>query len=982
MTSHDPTDVVTEFYIDGAWTSTYGGKNLAARVRGEDSIRLSSGGSDQFSSITSRSSSYTLNNADNLFTDDDPMSPLYRKFGQAVRVRHSLLHATRNYDLYAKVYDQPEEPNGTRIYTADKATLDITGDIDLRWEMDQRSTRNINQVIMAKYLLPGDQRSWILYTNTTGQFTFAHSTTGTFATTTFQASPVATMTVPEVETRKAYRLTLDVDNGAAGKTYTWYTSDSIDGTWTQVGQSVVAGTTSIYSSTAALSITAGGAGDIVLSTLKPFRGKIYAAQVYNGIAGTLVANFRPNSHGAIGSLTWSDTCATPNTWIIENAGQPDGLAAIRVGSDRIRFTGENQTRPDDWDPTGTDRWSAMTAQGTLSRYQSTRAALKSAVTRYFTQVPNVGHWPCEDGRDATSIGNTLDGGNPGVITGCSFTSVTAFDGSSGSVQIETPSTSSAIFKAIPHTATGAWSSLFYFNVDALPVSPGVICNIYPKNSSINRWVINVDLTGFTFQGYNHSGTVVTSATSAYGSGVSPITGTVAMYMAFEQVGTSLRWQTAWHQVGSTTTYTHLFGGTTVATQTAGTADRIHAITTSSDLADMRFSQAVLFDYEYEITSAFAEISRGYSGETWGRRWIRLLTEEGITPEWVGDPDQTEQCGPQPADTLYSIMEAGAKLDGGMVTESRDVPLSWVYVSGVSLGNRKRLELSYSGSEIKDVPRPTGDGRYTVNDFTASRDNGGSARYEATDTRRKNVREPDDPTSPGVGRVERSDSFNAYLDGRMWYLASFRVHLGTWDERVIPTMTVWNHRNQISGQPTLLADVFAEDIGDPIAIVDLSGSPMPPNDVHSMVTGYVETISNLTHEISFNTVPQGPYDTPILTSTLADYDPRLDVEDDESVLKSAITTTATSFVVKTLATATVPFWVDAVGYPNDIGGGNTLDIDIGGERITVSSISAKTLSGGYNEQTFTISARSVNGIVKAHSALDAVRLFDPSYLGRI
>jgi len=948
MTSHDPEDIVTEFYIDGAWTSTYGGENLAARVRGNDAIRLTSGGADQFSSITSRTSSYTLNNGDNLFTDDDPMSPLFRKFGQSTRVRHSILHPTRGQDLYAKVMDQPEEPNGTRIYTADKASLDITGDIDVRWEMDVMSTRNLDQFIIGKFQL-STQMSWLIYITDTGRIVFVHTTGGTSGTLLAEFSDPGT--IPEVETRKAYRVTLDVNNGAAGRTYTWYTSDSIDGTWTQVDTAIVAGTTSIYSGTASLAISAGGNGDIVLGSVSPFRGKIYGAQVYSGIAGTLVADFRPNMHASIGQTTWADTCASPNTWIIENAGQDDGLPAIRIGSDRIRFTGENQTRPDDWDLSGVDRWCAMTAQGTLARYQSTRAALKSATTRYFSQLPNVGHWPCEDGRDATSIGNTLDGGNPGVINDCSFTSADGFSGSSGAVQLNTVPGSTVITKAITHAATGAWSVLFYFHVDELPASTSVLCNIYPRSSSIHRWVVNVNLTGFDFQGLNSAGTSVTSAGVAFGSGVDPVSGWVAVYMAFEQVGTSLRWQTAWHQVGSTTTYTHAFGGTTVASSTAGTIERIHFIPTAASLADVQFSQINLWNYEYQITSAFAEISRGYAGERWGRRWIRLLREEGITPEWVGNPDLTEECGPQPATTLYDIMAEGAKLDGGMVTESRDVPLAWLYVSGASLGNRKRLDLSYSGSEIKDVPRPTGDGRYTVNDFTAARDNGSEARYEATDVRRKNVREPDDPVSPGVGRVERSESFNAYLDERMWYIASFRVHLGTWDERIIPTMRIYNHRNQISGQPALLADIFAQDIGDPIGIVDVAGSPMPPNDVRSVVTGYTETIDNLTHEIAFNTVPQGPYDTPILTSSLADYDPRLDADDDETQIHGALTTTATSVTWSTDTSGRVPFWVWDAGYGTDIGGGNTFDIDIGGERITVSSITAPTSSAAVILGTF-------------------------------
>jgi hypothetical protein len=979
MTSHDPEDVVTEFFLDGAWTSTYAGENLAARVRGRDAIRLTSGGADQFASITSRASSFTLNNRDNLFTDDDPMSPLFRNFGPNTRVRHTLRHPTRDLDLYAKVMDQPEEPNGTRIYTADKASLDITGDIDVRWEMDMRDTRNRSQVIIGKYLLSGDNRSWIIWVTRDGRLVFGHTTNGLFAT--FLSGNTAAGVVPEAEGRKAYRVTLDVNNGAGGRVYTWYTSDSIDGTWTQIETATSAGTTSIYSSAASLAISAGGNGDVVFSGLDPFRGKIYAARVHNGIGGTLVANFHPNAHAEIGDTTWADTCASPNTWIIENAGQPDGLPAIRLGSDRIRATLELQTRPDDWDPSGTDRWCAMTAQGTLARYQSTRAPLKSTITRHFMRQPNlVGSWPCEDGRDATTVGSAVDGGIAGTIVNCSFTSAEGLDGSSGCVQLETAGSSTALFKAITHAGTGAWGVLFYFNVDELPVSTSVIANVYPRGSTIQRWVINVNLTGFDFQGYNSSGTVITSSGVGFGSGVNPVTGWVAVFMNFSQVGSNIVWETAWHQVGSTTTYVHNPGGTSVAGK-VGTIDRLHVIPTAASLNSLRISQVQLFKAEYEITSEFGEISRGYAGETWGRRWLRLLTEEGVTPEWVGDLDLTEECGPQLAVSLYDICAAGAKLDGGLVTEARDAILTWRYVTGAALGNRKRLELSYSGSEITDVPRPTGDGRYTVNDFTASRENGGSARYEATDARRKNVREIDD-ASPGVGRVERSDTYNAYLDERMWYLASFRVHLGTWDERIVPTMAVSLHRNQISGDAALLDAVLSQDIGDPIAVVDLAGSPAPPNDIRSVVTGYTETLDNLMHDIPFNTVPIGPYDTPIFDSTVDDYDPRLDAEDSETVLKTGITSTATSLVLKTLATATVPFWVDDAGYPDDIGGGETLDIDLGGERITISSITAPSLVSGYNEQTATVSARSVNSIVKAHDADSMIRLWDPSYLGRI
>lgn len=968
MTSHNPEDVLTEFFIDGAWVSTYAGYDLSARVRGGDQIRLTAGGNDQFSSISSRDSAYTLNNSGNLFTDDDPSSPLYRKFGQSTRVRHSIQHPTRGYDLYARVSDQPLEPNGTRIYTVDKASLDITGDIDVRWEMDSRITRNKAYYVIGKFRL-GSQLSWMIYVDAEGKIGFIHTTSGGTGALVPRSSSISI--IDEKEERKAYRFTLDVDNGAGGRVYRWYTSDAIDGTWTQVDSATVAGTTSIYSGTADLTITAGGQGDIVISNVYPFAGRIYAAQVYSGIAGTKVAEFWPNQDAELGDTTWADTCSSPNTWIIENAGQDDGMPAIRIASDRVRFTGENQTRPDDWDQSGVDRYCAMTAQGTLARYQSTRAEIKSTIRRYMTRQSNVvGYWPCEDGRDATTAGSAIDGGRAGELVSCSFSDADGFDGSSGSLVIEEAGLSNALFRASTHSSTGAWSTLFYFHVAELPASTAAFVNIYPKGSSVHRWVININLTGFEFQAYSPAGAIVSSASVGYGADVDPSVGWVAMYMAFEQVGSDIRWQTAWHQVGDVETYTHSFGGTTFA-GTAGVVDRIHVIPSNASFDNLQISHVVMWNYEYQITGDFAQISRGYSGETWGRRWLRLLTEEGIGCDWVGDLDLTEECGPQTVNTLYDILAEGAKLDGGLVTEARDAPLTWLYVTGAALGNRRRLELSYSNSEPYQIGRPTGDGRYLVNDFTASRNSGASARYEATDSRRKNVREPDDPTSPGVGRVERSDSYNMYLDDRAWHIASNRVHLGTWDERIIPSITIANHRDQISGNPALLDKVFSHEIGDPISVVD-NVAPMLPNDIHCVTTGYVENIYNLTHEIQFFTVPQGPYDVPIVESYDDDYEAYLDVEDTESTLKTGINSSTTSITWKTDSTYTCPYWVS---------GSVSIAIDIGGEVISVSSITSPSLVSGYYEQTATVT-RSENGVIKSHDAGAAVRLADPSYLGRL
>jgi hypothetical protein len=79
------------------------------------------------------------------------------------------------------------------------------------------------------------------------------------------------------------RVTIDVNNGASGRDVKfWKSSDNV--TYTQVGATVTqAGTTSIYSGNANAIIGAYNGG-----VTGPSAGKFYAAQIYNGIAGTKV----------------------------------------------------------------------------------------------------------------------------------------------------------------------------------------------------------------------------------------------------------------------------------------------------------------------------------------------------------------------------------------------------------------------------------------------------------------------------------------------------------------------------------------------------------------------------------------------------------------------------------------------------------------------------------------------------------------------
>lgn len=187
--------------------------------------------------------------------------------------------------------------------TPEKASLDILGDIDLRARIDPYAWVSTTFMqIIGKRNASGNQISYgMRLDKTTGFLTLGWSANGSTEITVASTVPVPGV----VGTPLWVRATLDVDDGAGGKTVTFYTSS--DGvTWTMLGAAVnSAGTTSIFASTTLLLI--GARSDT--ATPLPFTGKIYQALVYNGIAGTQVASFNANDTSTTNSI-WANDADT------------------------------------------------------------------------------------------------------------------------------------------------------------------------------------------------------------------------------------------------------------------------------------------------------------------------------------------------------------------------------------------------------------------------------------------------------------------------------------------------------------------------------------------------------------------------------------------------------------------------------------------------------------------------------------------------
>jgi hypothetical protein len=169
---------------------------------------------------------------------------------------------------------------GSYLSSPDDLKNRITGDIDIRASIAADDwTPAALDVVVAKWDV-APNLSYRLNLTTAGLLQIQWSENGTVI------KGLDSTVAPGIAdgTRGYVRATLDVNNGAAGHTATFYTSLD-DRTWTQLGASVTdTGVTSIFAGTAALAVLADSGG-----STGNMAGKLWGAKILNGIDGAVAA---------------------------------------------------------------------------------------------------------------------------------------------------------------------------------------------------------------------------------------------------------------------------------------------------------------------------------------------------------------------------------------------------------------------------------------------------------------------------------------------------------------------------------------------------------------------------------------------------------------------------------------------------------------------------------------------------------------------
>lgn len=253
-------------------------------------------GRDRPSTITGKSEPgrlvLTLDNTDGRFSyfADGPLTtpPNSLNTGRRVRARRS--GACTVLDL--------TDASGSYASTPDTADFDVATDLTLIVDVALDDwTPAATSALISKFTTTGDQRSWLFRISTAGFPQLITSPDGTAAA---QVTFTADARPPVADGgRVLLMVSLDVNNGAAGKTATfYYRHDPTVATWAQLGTpQTSAGTTSVFSSSANVNIGAyqDGGNDRLAGT-------VYSAEVRGGLAGT--SAFDP-AGGSIASVLFT-----------------------------------------------------------------------------------------------------------------------------------------------------------------------------------------------------------------------------------------------------------------------------------------------------------------------------------------------------------------------------------------------------------------------------------------------------------------------------------------------------------------------------------------------------------------------------------------------------------------------------------------------------------------------------------------------------
>lgn len=603
---------------------------------------------------------------------------------------------------------------------------------------------------------------------------------------------------------------------------------------------------------------------------------------------------------------------------------PDGN-----GGKSYRQQAEISKWPKQWDPTGTDVWVDVSADGIMQRLSQAPVPERSVIYDAITDplaTSTVAYWPCEDPTGSIQLASALVTGSPMTWTGTlDLASYSGFAASDPLPDLTAAVLAGGVAKYDDPTATQV---RFLASIPKAGLSDGkVICAIDQLDYSAGSaqfWELFYTTTGNTlwlrmcasdgtFLGVELQHTLDVRGRLLYVS------------VEFQESGTGI---------------TRAIRLTDVTTGTVYSVTDTAAVTQLTRVTGVQFGPAsrsavgpvgtqflpgvavghVTVENVITATTALG-VRINPIGETAGRRIQRLCAENAIPFDWVGDLDDTTALGAQGKQNPLSLIQEAVLADGGLLYENRAV-LGLGYRTRASLYNQDpALILDYTAYNLSDIPTPVEDDRYLANRVVVSV-NSITATYEETSGPLSTA-----PPPAGVG-VYGSNSESALglnlasTDaGTLRDQAAWRVHLGTVDEDRFPKISVNLAHPSIT--PDMRRAILALRLGDRLQVIH---PPLwvGPDTIDQLILGLDEEITHFEHRLTFTCQPASPYSN---VGYIDGPDSRIDI--DGSELLTAAGSADTSLTVVPSAGQTMLWTTDSSDWP--------FDVRVSGETMRVTAV---------------------------------------------
>jgi hypothetical protein len=658
---------------------------------------------------------------------------------------------------------------------------------------------------------------------------------------------------------------------------------------------------------------------------------------------------------------WPAASAEPTSWMITGTisgaltGSSLGIYAVRFSGNTnsgvtpfiamddytvtaFEFTGAVVSWPLDWDITGNNSWAAITAAGILRQLRQGTNPVQSPLRRQLAGTADKrGYWPLEDGEAAKSFSSEVATNQPATFVGVTPAQDNTLAGG-GPAPTVTDAAGGSITAVVTSGNGGTGMAvMFLTKLSALPGAKTRQCRIRTSRGPVPIWDISIDSGLIYTEGLAADGTVVTSATNSLPA--IDFTDWVAWRLKTDNSTTpgNTDWANDMHQVGDPTYYIQ---SGTVAGGTVTDASWIQLTgAQGTAFADLWSGRNTL----PFVTNSFSLVSSGYAGELAADRFARVCGEAGIP--YIVQPGTSEKMGPQPRGGTLAILTACAKADYAVMAE-RGAGLEFIPRSA-RWNLAAQMTLSKASGEIDQVPKPVRDDQKLINKFTMSRTDGGSATYQDT------------VSSGRVGTWEDSDTIGVFDDSVLPNQAAWRVNVGTMKRLRWPSLSVNYARNRLL-IPSWRGRSYGFRLTATTSLVQLTG-----NEADVVVEGFYATLWPNGWTVEMNATSAKVWRTAVADDT-GIYGR---VDSDACTTTALISATALSIPITT--TSGQLKWDNTAGLWT---GG--VDFNVGGERITVTSIT----NGAGQAQTLNATVRGVAGYSATHASGTAVSLWDPAVVG--